>query len=294
VYGKIFESIYNGTLRENWKALVVFQQLIVLADRDGVVDMTAHAIHGRTGIPLEIVEEGLEHLSRPDPDSRSSAEDGRRIVPLDPDRSWGWRLVNHAYYRDLVRYEDKRRADRERVAKSRKVSRGVAPRRKSSQRVANVAYTDTDTDTDIKTPPIPPLTNRKAKTSPLKAVLTPERFDVPASLLTRWNVAYPAVHVPTEIRAAFEWTAANPAHRKSNWTRFLVNWLKRAQDRARVGSAPPPSRATRAASAPTTPEEEPASPEVQAYWQEQVRQTVRQAKGPLARQLKRLVTQEGT
>jgi hypothetical protein len=30
---------------------------------------------------------------------------------------------------------------------------------------------------------------------------------------------------------------ANPKHRKSNWQRFLVNWLARSQDRARPGFA---------------------------------------------------------
>ena len=55
MYGKIFESMYDGTLGEHWKALVTFQQLIVICDSNGDVDMTINAIHRRTSIPKEIL-----------------------------------------------------------------------------------------------------------------------------------------------------------------------------------------------------------------------------------------------
>lgn len=147
MYGKIFDTIYDGTLRANWQALVTFQQLIILADKDGIVDMTPHAIHGRTGIPLDIIEAGLKYLSEPDPYSRSNAEEGRRLILLDPHRPWGWRLVNHAYYSRLRSIEEKREADRQRIADKRKtqpvekqsVSQSVADCSESSPPVAHVA-----------------------------------------------------------------------------------------------------------------------------------------------------------
>jgi hypothetical protein len=77
----------------------------------------------------------------------------------------------------------------------------------------------------------------------LQAVFTLQGFVVPPLLTDRWKTAYPAVDVKAEICAAFEWTQANPARRKSNWTRFLVNWLKRAQDKARVPGLSRPARA---------------------------------------------------
>ncbi len=51
--------------------------------------------------------------------------------------------------------------------------------------------------------------------------------------LALWRAAYPAVDITAELLAAFAWTQANPANRKSNYRRFLTNWLKRAQDRAK-------------------------------------------------------------
>jgi hypothetical protein len=115
VYGKLFQSMYDGTLTSKgpWQALVTFQQLIGLADRRGMVDMTMDSISRRTTIPLDIIKVGIEALSQPDPDSRSQVEEGRRIILIDAVRTWGWRLVNYEYYRNLRLAEDRREYHRE-------------------------------------------------------------------------------------------------------------------------------------------------------------------------------------
>lgn len=119
MYGKIFESIYDGTIAVDWKAMVVFQQLIVLCDSQGVIDMTPCAISRRTNIPLDIIKDGLDFLSQPDEHSRSKAHDGKRIILISDERDWGWQIVNHKYYRDLASREDKREKDRVRIADKR-------------------------------------------------------------------------------------------------------------------------------------------------------------------------------
>lgn len=106
----MFQSIYDGSLatRGPWEALVTFQQMLILCDRAGVVDMTADVISRRTIIPLEIITKGIEVLEQPDPESRRGAEEGRRIIRLDPDRSWGWQIVNYAHYRAIRTAEERR------------------------------------------------------------------------------------------------------------------------------------------------------------------------------------------
>lgn len=119
MYGKIFESMYDGTLSADWKAMVVFQQFIVLADSEGVVDYTPPALSRRTGIPLDIIEHGIEKLEQPDKYSRSADCDGRRIVLVDEHRPWGWLIVNYEHYRDIAKQSDKREKTKERVRKFR-------------------------------------------------------------------------------------------------------------------------------------------------------------------------------
>lgn len=110
MYGKIFSQMYDGTLatRGPWQALVTFQQLIVLCDQKGIVDMTHEAIARRTTIPLDIVHIGIAALEAPDPDSRTPTHEGRRILRLSDTRNWGWQIVNYAHYRSLRSLEERR------------------------------------------------------------------------------------------------------------------------------------------------------------------------------------------
>jgi len=88
-------------------------------------------------------------------------------------------------------------------------------------------------------------TGRKRTQKSTGVEYTPGGFVVDSELLARWKEAYPAVDVLHEIKAAFEWVEANPTRRKSNWRRFLVNWLKRSQDRAQSRMRDTPGEARR-------------------------------------------------
>jgi hypothetical protein len=161
MYGKIFASIYDGTLRADWKALVTFQQMIVLSTADGIVDITPQALAARTGIPLDIIEAGVKALEAPDPYSRSSECEGRRIARLDSHREWGWVIVNHEKYRDLRKASDRREYMRNFMRKKRANTTSVSSAANtkltdvdtanSKHSLARLANTDTDTDTDKNT-----------------------------------------------------------------------------------------------------------------------------------------------
>jgi DNA-binding Lrp family transcriptional regulator len=52
-----------------------------------------------------------------------------------------------------------------------------------------------------------------------------------------WSKAYPAVDIATELQRMAAWLIANPTNRKSNYARFITNWLTRAQDRSPLRSS---------------------------------------------------------
>ena len=108
MYGKVFASMFDGSMYGHWQAIVTLQQMIVLADQDGTVDMTAEALSARTSIPLEIIAVGIAELEQADLKSRTPDEDGRRIVRLSPSRDWGWRIVNYRKYRAIRTAEERR------------------------------------------------------------------------------------------------------------------------------------------------------------------------------------------
>ena len=148
MYGKLFESIYDGTLVEDWRALITFQQMIILCDSDGILDMTPSAMARRTGIPLEHIKDGIAILENTDTESRTPDESGRRIVRLDDHREWGWRIVNHKHYRDLRTANDKREYMRNYMREKREKEK--LTKTNKNLHVSNVDHTDTNTDTNIK------------------------------------------------------------------------------------------------------------------------------------------------
>lgn len=148
MYGKIFDSMYKGTLYGQWEAIVTFQQMIVLCDADGTVDMTPPAIAAITSIPLDIIQKGIEVLSREDPYSRTPGRNGRRIELIDEHRPWGWVIVNHNKYKRLQDSDSIRAQTKERVRKHREMKLSVTD---GNARVTDgngqKRHTDTDTDT---------------------------------------------------------------------------------------------------------------------------------------------------
>ena len=57
---------------------------------------------------------------------------------------------------------------------------------------------------------------------------------ITSELITLWKGQFPAVDVEQEIRNAENWLDCNRSQRKYDIKRFLGNWLRRTQDRARA------------------------------------------------------------
>lgn len=228
MYAKVFSQIYDGTLctRGPWEALVTFQQMLVLADQEGNVDMTAGAIARRTTIPLEIIEKGITVLLEDDPESRTPTENGKRILPLCEGRAWGWHIVNYKHYRSLKREEDRREYHRE-YWHTRK-NKGV----------------QTDTQTTQHTQPNQPIAEAKAEAeakaqkekrerSPIGARL-PADWDAPETYLEFCRSEKPHLD-PMQVAISFAdyWKAESGAKaRKVDWFAAWRNWVRREKDQA--------------------------------------------------------------
>jgi hypothetical protein len=159
VYGKVFEDLFCSTLMDcGGDTAYVFIAMIVLSDEQGYLKHTDNSLARMICKPVEAVREAIKNLEKPDKDSNIKAHEGRRIIPLHElmnDETRGWLVVNKEIYRDRASKEDKRKADRDRIAEKRKEIKDVADSRKPSRSVADVAYTDTDTDTDKNKPKSP-------------------------------------------------------------------------------------------------------------------------------------------
>lgn len=215
MYGKIFKQIYKGTLAMvgPWEALVTFQQMIILADQDGVVDMTPDALSRETTIPLEIITKGLEALSQPDPESRTPDEEGRRIVLLSDSRSWGWRIVNYDHYRKLQTDEERRAYHR----------RYYREKRSKSATKGNLNSSQTDS-TDSRQVEVEVKAKVKknigAKRAPKDFAITMEMY---AWAESECQMLADEVQQETEIFKDHEF--AKP---RKDWQAVWRNWMRRA------------------------------------------------------------------
>jgi len=158
LYAKIFNQIFDSSLAEDPTMRHMFMDMLVLADPTGQVDMTHEAIARRINVPIEVVRVNISKLCEPDTSSRTTKEDGRRLMPLSDDRDWGWQIVNFADYhamkdenarRDYMRtYMRKRRA---------KEAREKAPVNTSKPELTHEdVNVNKDVDEDVKEKSAPP------------------------------------------------------------------------------------------------------------------------------------------
>jgi len=174
MYAKVFSQIFDSSLAENYLNRLVFEDLLVLADKDGIVDMTPEAIARRTNVPLDIVKTALGELSLPDPKSRTRVEEGRRIVLLDDHRDWGWQIVNFKAYHGLRNEEGRREYMRRYQQQRRKQLSTPVNTRKHP-----LAHTDTYPDTY-------PYADKKDNTPPTKPAGVPIE-DNSEQIINTWN-----------------------------------------------------------------------------------------------------------
>ncbi len=154
-YTPLFRSVFSGTLCGQYPDTAAWLFLLALADKNGCVDCTPQYISGVTGMPIEDLTQCIARFCEPDPNSRTAAEGGRRLVPIDPTRAWGWRIVNHTLYRERARKAayDQRRIDSgenaERMRRRYASSTGnIDPTRPDATRADPLSNTNTNTNTN--------------------------------------------------------------------------------------------------------------------------------------------------
>ena len=115
-YTKLFGSILESTIwQEAAHIRLVWITMLALVDRTGVVNASVPGLAHRAGVSLKEVEEALEKFMEPDPYSRSSENEGRRIERVDG----GWLILNYAKYRAKYSEEDRREYKRVKQAEYR-------------------------------------------------------------------------------------------------------------------------------------------------------------------------------
>lgn len=155
MYGKTFTTLWEGSMVGLADAQLVFIFLFCHCDLEGFVEAHPSILSAKTGIPLDRVRAALDLLQAPDPNSRSKAEEGRRIIPLNADRIAGWKVVNYEYYRSLRKADDRREYQR-RYWHSRKINKSQPQILNHTQPHSTYAEAEVDADAIQQTLPCVP------------------------------------------------------------------------------------------------------------------------------------------
>lgn len=156
MYGKHFQSAYTGSMIGAGTDVFAVWGYVIAHAVNGYVEINPALLKPIFGVSDKRVVAAIEYLCNADPNSRTPDEDGRRLVR---EGQFLYRVVNHIQYRNLASREEKQASDRNRMAAKRAAEKplrisdvadslGESPRVES---VANVAYPDTDTDTESNT-----------------------------------------------------------------------------------------------------------------------------------------------
>lgn len=140
--------------------------MIACADSSGTVEVNPAYLASILGCEPKEITEALIFLQRPDDNSRTSAEDGRRILK---EGQFLYRLVNFQKYQEIRNREDRReylRAKQARYRAKKKAAARIDTRGDSIDTVNNVSHTERETETE---------TLPKGSISPLDAISTGTR-----------------------------------------------------------------------------------------------------------------------
>ena len=212
-YTPVFDTVFQGSLCGRYPDTAAWLFLLALADKNGVVDMTPQYISSVTGMPVDELLGCITRFLDPDPYSRSSASQGRRLELIDPDRQWGWRIVNHGRYKEKARLQAK---------SAREVAEGKNKQRMEDRRRPPKTASDPPSNTNTNTNRPPSGVNARAsKRAPEDFEVTQVMYDWAESTL---GIGKETVDFETGAFRDHQFREA-----KKDWVATWRNWLRKVK-----------------------------------------------------------------
>jgi hypothetical protein len=237
-FTKLFSTIITSSIwSENDKTRILWITMLALTDKNGICSATIPGLAATARMTLEEVEASILILEKPDPYSRSTAAEGRRIQKVDG----GWFLTNYGEYRKKRQQEERREYMRRYIADRRSVNNNV---NNGKQKLTMLAHAEAEAEAEAKREiPVP-----DAKAHPKQAarprVLT-LATDEQWLAEIRPQYAKIGVDVDVETVKATVWLTT-PKGKGRKFTRhFFINWLNKADRTIQTTDIPSNGRKAR-------------------------------------------------
>jgi len=233
MYNKLFSKIVDSSIwLESTPTRLLWMMFIAVMDEDGFCQFACiDNVASRARLGLDETREAILTLESPDSRDPSQEYEGRRIERVPG----GWMVLNSKKYRDIVTREIARERNRIRVAncRSEKKKRAVMECNGGVMACnASVTQSEAVSAAEAEHPTTVPA-RTESEPGP-KVVWDPVKgfAGVTDAMRDEWRVAFPACDLTIQFAQMNQWLKANPLKaRKSNWQAFIVNWLRKSQDR---------------------------------------------------------------
>jgi len=209
--------LMSSLLREPAETFKIFIVILSACGPDGIARVSAPGLAGACFMSIDRVRAAIKTLEAPDPDSRTTTDEGRRLRKVDG----GFLVVNYAKYRELS-YSNKPDAVRKRRSRMKaregkveekteeknkplREDRAEAERHKMSQNVRTMSH------------------NGKVSFDGSRWI------GLTAGVLESLRERFPICDVNAELEKMAAWITDDPARidRIGDWTEFIESWLKR-------------------------------------------------------------------
>lgn len=119
-YTKLFsELVASSVWDEDDKTRILWITMLALKDRAHFVRGTVKYLALAARLPVDVCQWSLDKLSAPDPQSRSTEHEGRRIKAVPG----GWEILNGEKYSKLLSHEQRKEYNRQKQAEYRKAQK---------------------------------------------------------------------------------------------------------------------------------------------------------------------------
>jgi hypothetical protein len=194
-YTPLYETLLTGTLYGRWPHTGIWACLLSRASREGVIDETPQFIAASIGVDVETLMRCINDFMAPDPGSRTHDHDGRRLALIEPNRPWGWKVLNHSKYKEKARKQN---------YDSRRTESGVDAERKKFERAARDVPTCPDVSRDVPLSSPTPTPSKSAGARAREAQAPPARPRDPQTPERAYDARRAAGLKPIEPAGALE------------------------------------------------------------------------------------------
>lgn len=116
MYGKHYASMYTGSMYGAGTTVFAVWGYVIGNAINSQVELNPAMLANSLGGGVDEITAAIEYLCSPDPNSRSKADEGRRLIQ---EGQFAFRVVNHDTYKVIRNEEERREYNRQKKAEQR-------------------------------------------------------------------------------------------------------------------------------------------------------------------------------